>query len=476
MTPGSTLRALFALLLLPALTPLEAAPPEVGFTPAWGGRFLPGRPTELGVHLVSDTGGEFEISTSGPAGSSHYRGLLDAGLPLQVWLPVRPAPDRPLRVTIELGGKEGERLQRELHFTPVRRALAVRLAAEPPRADAIPPLPRTAEGYAPVGELTLSPALLPKLQADQILALDRYLARCGQLHLPDADPRLLERIRAAAGCGGRYVGRLDGAPGHPPPPLPGTGALETLLPVQTSGPLQGLLLFFLVYIGLLLTASLLPRYRKPLLLALPALSATALLLLWPLQPSPPGAAGWAEMQSGETSARFALLLALGEQKDPGQRLSLSRVLGTPAGDPAALFLDARHRALEAVPFPARPFEQARYRFQGAIRHDPGVTLEGQAADAPPRVVNRGAHPSRPGLLSWHGILYRLPTLPPGTRWSPDDKRLLEAGAAPARLLRRATAGGPGALLLPLDLHETGLIPKPVKAQGWLLIRAQEPRT
>jgi|GEM_PF-4385285 len=450
--------------------------------PVWDGHFLPGRATEVRVHLLAESGGRFELALQSGSGRTRYRGILEAGTPQDLWLPLIPDPGAPVALTL---WRDGERvLQQNLWFTasPAPLTISVQpLAPELPVDSAsstlssrVDGLPRTGDGYRGVGRLVLPLELLPRLDRQQMAALRDYIGDCGMLLMSGGGANLLQRIKGIAGCNGEYIGITGrySAAGPASAPAPAPAANPNAEPAH--GWNDPIALFFAVYlVSLLLIAA---TWRRPAaLLAAPLLGTLGLLLFWPLQDNPVQLVSWAEMQSGSANVRYsALLRIVGNRGEQNRRISLSSRLGMPGVEnamPLDIRFDALRPGLQSLVTQVRPFSRYDYRFQGSLPAPFRLRLE--LSDNSPRVTNRSDTETPAGLLSWNQEIYALPALPPGQSWSPTGSERIDGRGDPAKRLRQRAGSARAALLLPMTLQDAGLIAPDSgidRLQGWLLVR------
>jgi hypothetical protein len=456
------------LILLPAL----AAGQGIEVQPLWEGRFVTGEPTEVEVRLTSPEGGDVRLRLSGAAGTVEHLAIAEAGRPLAVALPAYPGPNGSLRVAARL--PDGTELTDEARLLTLPERLSASVGIGGSQSEfpgqgstmvAPEALPRTAAGYRPLGALSLPPVALAQIDPAQTRALGAYFAGCGRIELLDATPELLARIRAAAGCGGRFVqGTGSPIPGSPYP-LPASQGLEPLLAAGEASPIRALALLLLPYPLLLLGLSRV-RHLGPWLLLLPPAATLAYAAALPLGTVPAQALTWAEAEAGDPSLRFVTLLRL-SGADGGGPLHLPQEAGLPlprAGVPTRLHLDADGGL--SLPLPEGLLERQDHRLAGTRPLPWPLRLE--LAEGLVRIGNGGSGPSPGAWLLWRGRVYPVPALAPGMRHA------VHAGDPTSDLpLQRLPVPDPGtALLLPLP-PPAGLDER-LRWTGWLLIRLPAP--
>lgn len=476
---------LLALLLLaPQLVPAQVLEVE----PAWNGRFATGRPTEIAVTLTSPIGGIGEIRITGSRFRLEHQAGLEANRPWQAVLPVSPGADGRLAVDVAL--PDGSRLAKALALRPEDGRFAVRVAvpggsgvdAAGNRGGgrtgdgalalvlAVGPdlLPRSAAGYQPVAGLTLSAGALAALDPAQIGALTAYLTACGPLVLAEVSAHQLERMKAASGCGGRFV-RAAGAPPDARPD-PALGLSEdpevlALLAAQVGTDPGARIALLLLPYPILLAALAANRRVGPWLLPIPA--ACALAYAWILPPAVTGAAAatWAEMDAGDAAYRFVRLLELRGGGRPAMPLHL------PEGSGILLAADAgplEQRLLGPegpveLPFPPTLLEHRRYLLEGTAPAPLSLHMEPVGRGV--RLVNRGSGEIPGGWLGWRAEVYAVPALAAGASHTVEQEG---RGVARPPVPRSLLAGGDPALLVPLP----GWDALDRQVTGWLRIRAR----
>jgi hypothetical protein len=470
------------LLLLPEL--LQAQGLEL--QPAWNGLFAEDRTTEIVLRLDSALGGELQVAAEGGGQRLEHRARVEPGRTLVETLPVSPGPDGRIEVSAVLPDKTS--VSDQVWFRPQRRPLDVEVAGPDgtghhpgydPAASGLmfgpDDLPQSHAGYGPVRSLTLSPETLARIDPRQTAALAGYLASCGRLLLKQAAEGLLERIRATAGCSGRFVSaRDDTGPGEAGgrtavDPLPDLFLLEQLPGLGSREQLAEHALLLLLPYPILLLGLAGGRRHGAWLLLFPA--SAALASGWLLSATAGGAAAvtWGELDAGDAHYRFASLLELrgvGIAQPPLRLTHPEDILS--AAD--ALPLE-RHRDGETgttfVPFPESLLQARRYLLAGTRPMPHRVGLD--AAGTGPIVRNLGDVATPAGWLRWQDAWHPLPELSPGADYRPRD--LDEPRAAPpvAELVENASPSASGTLLLlPLETAWNG--EDRIRETGWLLVR------
>lgn len=472
---GFAMYRLLALLLLPTQV-LWAQTFDV--VPAWGGRFAEGRSTEIAVWLSSPAGGEVRILSTGTKGSLEYSAAVEADRPHLATLPASPGPDGRLEVTATL--PNGLLLSKEVRFLPQRERFVVEIVWEAMRtgigetdflrltADA---LPRSAAGYGPLAALVLHTRVLASLDADQTTALSTYLEACRPLGLAEVSPEVLERVRAIAGCSGRYVTAAPPnrdtpiSPAALPDSLPTPPRLQELSATSRHTQPDRTALLLLPY-PILLLASAGSRRPGAWLLLIPA--GATLILAWvlPMSVTPARAATWAEMDAGESSYRFVSLLDLagnGHAQAPLRLPAGTGVLWAADSGPLEQRISDSTGTIELA-LPSSMLQHRRYRLEGTRPSAVSVGLEGIGTGV--RLTNRGSEATPAGWLSWHGKTSPVPPLPPGsTHMQSLDAPKVEAPFAGLGSL--AATQGP---VLVLPASHSAISDSRLEETAWLAIR------
>ena len=298
------------------------APDAPAFTarPLWAGLFVPGGTTELRITLRSETGGGAQVSIHSGSFDLTAEVEVPAGRTRTLDLPLRPALDG--RVTLTARWPDGTPAGELLTLRLVATRAPLTASSRPDRSDVGPTstifesadLPRTAEGYGPIGTLRLSPGDLASLDPLQTQALAQYLADCRPLHLIEAVDRDRDRIRSAGGCGGRGV-TADPDPVGSPRAAPSADGRDAAPRIGRAWPLRdgqdsdrGRAALLLLPYAMLLAGLLAMRRPGPWVLAIPGAAA---VLVWLTLPQVLGAAQsltWVDWVSGDMAARFVTLI------------------------------------------------------------------------------------------------------------------------------------------------------------------------
>ncbi len=469
----SLLAAWILLLMPPGVQALPGV--HIGFQPAWEGRYLSGKATEVEVRILSGTGGPFQLILHSSAGEVFYQGTLEANKPYTAWLPLLPNPDEPVIATLFLDDKEIAR--RKIWFSPGSKPLTVLVQpvsrSPSPSTVSVPAqrLPRTIDGYRSVGSLTLSMDSLVQLDREQLEALRNYVGDCGNLWLAASSRVLSNQLKAIAGCGGTRIKILGQH--HVAYTAPASASLPVPLASPTDHVLKPLMvLMFLYLLSLLLVAS--TRNKAGAMIAVPLLGTAGLLAFWLWQGNPAKLSIWAEMGSGSHSIRYRALLQIEGLGIENQRqVRLSRRLGIPdaKGNPPIITIEAHQPDMASLVVPVRPFSRPEYHFRGSFSAPFRLRLDLNADG--PKVVNLGSLRTPAGFFTWKKHFFRVPALAPGQDWRPSPDTAVEsAGPWAAKITERSGNSGT-ALVLPLSLPDTKLVPPDSgldTVDGWLLIR------
>lgn len=310
------LAAAWGLIVLAAAAPAAASGSDPGGLlvlvthTLWDGWFIPGETTELRIELRSHMDGVAQVTLRSGSLILGTRATLRAERTSALALPLRPPPTGRVEVTAVMPDHTREQIVLTLRPHPDRilPTTAAVAAVTPPAIRVVPAdLPRTAEGYGPVGYLRLRPADLLALDTTQAAALEHYLADCGRLSLSGASDSDLMRIRAASGCRGQRVSADAMTPDASDTDASHAEVEDHLLPWLRSLPERDdrrpLALLLLPY-GLLLAALMGARRLRAWVLIVPG---TAAVLVWLALPFALGAnesSTWSDAKSDDPVSRF----------------------------------------------------------------------------------------------------------------------------------------------------------------------------
>ncbi|GMQ87100.1 MAG: hypothetical protein BMS9Abin08_0298 [Gammaproteobacteria bacterium] len=486
------------LFLLTTVVRAAAAEPSLtlDLQAAWDGLMRPGAASEISVRMLAGQGGQVELTLPDQQPPVRTTALLEANLPYTLWIPVHP-PENGI-VTVEARLDQGAAVRLETRLRPrtpqTLVAALLRTDAETPaeRSEqsrtitllrpAATSLPRTRAAYEVIDALVLDQDALAALDTAQRDSLRTWLQNCGRLIAVGTWSQWFATLEAEAGCGGRFIDRVDRAAQayaklamtvrDLPSALPAETTLRAMLKqIHSSDPWLPLAGFFLLY---LLALILLARdIRRPALLLLAPLSATLLsLLVWFNGTAGHRLSSWSEMESGDTTARFSALLHIDGNGRGTSTTTLPADLGLPTlltANPAA---EARYNRQPpmAVQIEVDNHLLSRHEFllygTSAVQYSLTLALSTDG----PLLTNTGSVPTAPGLLGWQGSRYPVPSLQPGQHWSPPEQDTLWNPLSRAeQILRARTGTGTAAVLVPfLPPGIRGIKPQ-VEESGWLLI-------
>ena len=474
-------------LLAPVLA-VAAEPLNLELLPAWNGWARSGAVTELGVRVTAEQGGDLIVTVATSNARVETRALLEPQAPLTLWLPVQPDGNSATVVTAVLAGHAP--VQREFTDWQWRTTPLVAVVGNWPdsqltghqdwlvfRPD-LAALPHTPQGYQSIAALLLDTMALISLDKEQLAALRGYLGGCGKLVLggPPAATGILQRF---AGCQGRFVRRVE-VPEQglaalaslwpeQPPILPGMTGLKPLLPDRESW--RPLALLFAGYALVMLLLAVFVRRMAPLLLA-PVAAGALGLAVWSRGGAELDLVSWAEMTSGDASARYAALLRVTGQGRGEYAVTVPTAFGLPTAWDSASPLaieDYRQTARRRLLLHTRLLEPQTFRFTGVF--DGAAPLSLTLTPAGPEIVTTGRFAGS-AILAWQGQRYTVPQLPPSARWTPPEQ-VETWGTTPQERLLRLESATEAALLLPFTLKNAGLLAAAVDTGGWLLIRARQ---
>jgi len=476
------------ILLLAPLLAVAAEPLNMELLPAWNGWARSGAITEIGVRLTAEQGGEIMLTVATSNARVETRALLEPQAPLTLWLPVQPDGNSATAITAVLAGHAPVR--QEIADWQWRTTPLVAVVGNWPDSrltghqdwlvfrPELAALPHHSQGYQSIAALLLDTAALISLDEEQLAALRGYLGGCGKLVLggPAVAVGMLQRF---AGCQGRFVRRV-GIPEQgltalaslwpeQPPTLPGMTGLKPLLPDRESW--RSLALLFAGYALVMALLAVFVRRMAPLLLA-PVAAGALGLAVWSRGGAELDLVSWAEMTSGDTSARYAALLRVTGQGRGEYAVTVPTAFGLPTAWDSVSPLkieDYRQTARRRLLLHIRLLEPQTFRFASAFNGAAPLSLT--LTPAGPEIVNTGRFAGS-AVLAWQGRRYTAPPLPPGARWTPPQQA--EAwGTTPQERLLRLESATEAALLLPFTLKDAGLLAAAVDTGGWLLIKARQ---
>lgn len=458
------------LLLLLCWQPLPAAtqtgsPQPVSIQALWEGRYQAGHLTEIHASWLATQGGPFLFSLHDGQLTVSRSGVANLYQQLRIALPFAPLPGRPLHARLTLPG--GETIERELELHASSEPQAIIADNE------TSVLPQTRQGYDSVASIDIHTQELKKLSPQQLRALEDFLADCGTIVLRGpGDEQLREGLKDTAGCGARTLLLHGEAPAaEVRRNLPSGVQLQSLLPDKqhTTPLLLGLALaaFFALLLGAVATRQ--PRWA---LLAIVLLGSAALPLLAHLMPPSAELASWAEMQAGDSSARFVMhvrtepQIAGAENPPP---LTLPASSGVPRNNTRVTLVHLRDDEIpQLLDISGHGHASMTADFNGVGRVEPGLQLL-TGTDGRPVIQRNGPQAATTGWLSWQDYIYRIPALAAGESWSPEPSDTVEQPPGALRAMLRSRALGP-ALLLPMLPFDRAAVSDHLHSIGWLLVR------
>lgn len=471
----------------PAALALVDAPGAGSFRldirPVWEGYLSPDGAGEVALSLQADHGSNATLEIGDGLNSLLLDIELEAGTAQTVSLPLVRADGATLLLTLRENGQL--RLQRQLDTRALasgRRIFAVvssprvsrlEIPAPPAAEDIVlflPPehLPYYARSYGALSGLVVDASSVAGMTPAQAHALRTYVGGCGLLYLVGSDANILQAARTAAGCGARNVIALNGPaqdvskPAGPLPLPPGT-FLRQMLPEPASQSLSSLLIFLAGYPLLLLLLSRTSISPLPLLLA-PPFATLLTALAWTMGEPRTQSASWAEMDSGDSVARYTSLLQVFGVSRGEYRLPVSRNWGFPQIEAAHIRRDANTGGF-SLQLQTLLMSQHALVLRGVT---PAPALAITASDLGVELLNEGAQDLPAATLAWRGEPYEVPSLAAGAAWRVPQEADAWRTTPEQRILRERALGGGTWLLLPFRVPATadyeGI------GEGWLLVR------
>jgi hypothetical protein len=442
---------------------------------AWQGVARIGYPSELAVRLLAETETTGTVSLESANTTVSANVNLAAGEPQWVYLPAPYPGSGGTSVAFESGGSivlrqqvEVTRLEAATTLLAVIGAAATHLA--PPVTAAFDrtlypetsALPRFPSSYRALSSLVITAEDIAQLTPRQTQALQGYLGACGELIVAAGNSQQLAELKAVAGCGGKRVKPLGMEQHRPsaPPPRPAAAELRNLAQGSLTNALPSVLLFFAGYVLVLLLVWW--RVRSPMLLLTVPLASAALAMLGWTNTAP----AWhltsvAQMDSGDTVARYTGIIQVAGMSRAQTMLPLDSRWGVPESTtPVQLGLTPSVHLAEKT----RLISHRELLVHGVVRA-PGieVSLIGNQVT----ITNLDTTPLAGAMLAWQGEPYPVPDLIPGQRWLLTGKPHRWEQAAPQNLLRQKSVSGGLWLLLDYPLPD---LRSPIEQSAWLLVR------
>ena len=470
---------------------------QIEMTPAWNGYYRPGKSTEIGVRLISQSSGIVTIAASKlsqtialEAGISKFVGLPllpdssnmvilqvsgpdDSGTPIEksVFLTASKIPAIAL-VTEGLTTQDRQVIAHQLHHTDKDNFLAIAALT----------LPRYDPGYESVDAIIIHYRGLKNLDEQQLQALSRYLANCGKTIALEFPETVYSKLKKIAGCNGDFLvtvaspfefsDPIKNLINQNPDPLPELSGLSIAMPEPgIYSPYLLLLGFCFGYLLILIMTAVITKHKYTLFI-LPLLATVVTIVIWRQQQPERHLISWLQMDSRQSSARYSALLSM---RGTGRwqqlvDLPIAAVLSGATSPPRqALYFNGEHPDVITSDIPFFLLSNTEWYWQSSLQLDAPLKL--RVNNQQPLVTNNSPQTQQAGLLKWKGEIYPLPVLQSGQSWTltaatskiTDHSGLVE-------LMSRYSNRFNTAMLIPFTPN---LLAFSANHVGWLLISVEE---
>jgi hypothetical protein len=452
---------------------------------AWDGWSRPGRATELRLSLVSDQPDLVELEIAAGDQRITTTTELEPGLPRRIDLPVPTAE----RFEIVAKARSGAKREIETTLALSESPLVARVGATLPTTFeafhvlALEPsaIPREAAAFTSVDALIIDLASVSALDDRQMAALLDHVARCEPTVLVGASVAEAGVFEGAVGCGAAKFAAVA-------TPEEAAAALQTLLsstarPVpdqRVLGSLDGpnlsswnvvLALLAAASVAILLTA----LFTSSLFAALAVPAVSAIALLWIVQSHGVGSTllVWSETGSGERVAQYAALQQNAVTRRGTARVPIASALSQPRlcrKEPASRWTwNIENDRYTGVELEERLFGNVALCYAGHFPLSRSAEID---VTSPERLAigNKGSSDWPAGAVAWNGSLHRVGAVAAGQSVA---LNAVDGDVATDAVEREALARTPYdgvSLLWPLDLSGTEQLP--ARAQAWVLMHAR----
>jgi hypothetical protein len=459
-------------------------PFQVDVSVAFGGHQGTGKFTELRIRGVSPNGGTLTLETVGGAPNARLSIEMPPGDLTETRLPfgIGLSKQTPLlHVSLDDGDPYSVPVRLIQHSEPIAAvvgATASQLLFQIPGAKTVSgtSLPQLASAYSQISALAIDGQALAALEDPQLVALLEHVGTCGRLMLIDVPAAIERAFVNRASCEGRFLMSVGGDSnseaaflellGQPATALPSKIQLERLLKddLDNAVNISKLGFFWAGYIFILIL--LIGRVRTRIGALGFSIACTLLtFVIWPESGSRAYVA-WAELTSADRVARF-----IGLERHSATRSGIVTVAADSfgaypvsiSGHQYSLLWNIEGDDREFV-WHATPFGQFTKLTQGSFAVDSALRLK--VADGAVSICNSGAGASAPAFLQWHGTVFAIPPIGPGSQWSSADQAGLDSSLLKSpemRLFLDRSFGHSTTLLQSLPFSGADEI-----GRGWLL--------
>jgi hypothetical protein len=475
---------LLCILLYQGTADRPIAPFQVDVSIAFGGHQGTGKFTELRIRSLSPNGGTLTLETVGGAPNARLSIELPPGEVTETRLPfgIGSSKQPPLlHASLDDGDPLSVPVTLIRHTEPVAALVGVTASQllfqiRGTKAVSETSLPHLASAYGQVSALAIDGRSLAALEDAQLVALLEFVGTCGRLMLIDVSAAIERAFVNRASCEGRFLTSVGSDRDteaaflelleQPATTLPSEIQLERLLKEDLDDAINipRLGSFWIGYIFILVL--LIARVRTRLVALGFSVACTLLIfVIWPGSGSRAYVA-WAEATSTDRVARFT---------------GLERRLATRSGDVALaadsfgaypVSISGHQYSLvwntesddRQVVWEATPFRHITKLTQGSFAVDSPLQVD--IADGVVGICNSGAGASGPAFLQWHGTIFAIPAIGPGSRWSSANQPGLDSSLLKSpemRLFLDRSFGHTITLLQSLPFSGANEI-----GRGWLL--------
>ena len=437
---------LLSILLAQQIADRPAADIQIEATVAFGGHIGSSEFTELRVRAVSPNGGTVNLETVGSSPEVSFSLELTRGEAAEISVPLRidfSKPPAVLQARRNQANPQIIPLNYIQHSTPrsvLVGSLATQLLLQAPDTESVSgeTMPRFPAAYGQLTSLAIDGTTLAALDDEQLRSLLDYVGVCGRVMLIDVSGLVEQVFVNRAACDGRFLRIVDSAGDvegkflelieQHVPALPSDKQMNRLLEesFRVSFDLTTLGIFWVGY--LIVFVGLISQVRTRVAAYGFSIVGTMLVLvIWPSATTSAYVA-WAETSSTGRVARYSGLERHSASRQGTYALPVDSHGNHPekiAGDTYSLRWTANNDQRNLV-WHASPFEQIDKLTRGSFAVDP--ILRASITDNNASVCNRGSDVSPTTFLHWHGSIFAIPPLSPGSTWSSFNQTALDADA------------------------------------------------
>lgn len=484
-------------LALVSLSSAKADPSlQMEVTPAWNGYYRSGKPTEIGVKLISPHSTVVNIS----GGHLFQTVELEAGIPKSIGLPL--LPDNFVAVLIHAASQDnpGSAIEKSVALTAskipnialVTEGLTLQdrqsITRQLHQIDndnlffiSALTLPRFISGYESVDMIIIPYQGLKNLDDQQIKTLSLYLGNCGKTIALEFPPAIYSKLRKIAGCNGNFLvtasypfafsEHIKNLIHQNPESLPELSALADALPVKGIYTSYTLLVgFCLGYLLIVIMTTWIAKQKYIFFIA-PLLATVIVILIGCRQQPERNLISWVQMDSQHRSARYSALLTLrgnGKWREISKLPTAAMMSGSALTSLQALQFNGEQPEVISTNTEYPLLSYAQWYWQSSL--DMEAPLQLQLVNQQPVVTNMSQQNLKAGLLKWQGENYPLPALQPGQTWTPTAS--VTGNMDLISMMSKYSKHFTTAVLIPFTPE---LLTFAENQSGWLLIYLDESR-